>query len=171
MKQDFNLIKNLGYLSLALILVSLVVFFMIVPTIKEYRENSGNYRRAALVLEQTNNEYKEMIKDFNDLKRENKRVLQSFKKNFSIGKFLRDSRRFFKNTSIARIGRANYIDNFDTYEFNATSNIKEPKHFYDFLDYLSKYDNVIEADFPINFEQKENYIIANFKLKIYNTKE
>lgn len=174
MKKELDLVKNLVFLIITLTFVGMVIFMMIIPTIKEYRAQSGDYRRAILILEQLEKEHSSANGSFNALKQENKKILQSFSDKFSTEKFLSDSREFFLNTSIARLRNDNngtYMNDFEMYEFNTTSNIKTPQAFYDFLVYLSKYSSVIEATFPINFTRDGDLINANFKLKVYNAKE
>jgi hypothetical protein len=170
-KKNLNLTKNLGFLMFTLIFVGLIVFLMIIPTIKEYRSQSGDYRRSVAILEQMDGEYNTLLNQFSELKRENKKILQSFQGEFNVGRFLRDSRAFFTNTSITKLDAKDYMGAFQMYEFNTTSNIKNPQVFYDFLEYLSKYDSVIEGAFPIYFENDSSRIDANFKLKVYSIKE
>ena len=56
---------------------------------------------------------------------------------------------------------------FFRYELNVTSMVKTPSKFYNFIDALQKYDNIVKIDFPIKMRGEGDKIHTTFNIKIY----
>jgi hypothetical protein len=169
-KSDISLIKNIIFLFITITLLTSVILLLVIPKLEDYKTNSINSRQNMAKLNIIKTDYDKTLKEFTKLQTESKAMLDSFQNNFSISKFLKDTNQFFQNSSINEISEDNNNTYFKVYEFEATSDIKTPTTFYKFLEYLSKYENIIEVDFPIIFNSKANLISAKFRLKIHNLK-
>ncbi len=170
-KRDVTIIKNAIFLVVTLILMMIVILSMIIPSLEEYRAKSIKSRQNMTKLNYAKEEYNKKLREFKSLQKKSKFILNNFQNRFSIGKFLSDSRKFFTNTSMIEISQDDVDKHFKVYEFEATTNIKSPKSFYEFLEYLSSYYNIIEAEFPIIFNSKGSLISAKFRLKVHNLKK
>lgn len=170
-KRDATLIKNMIFLVVTLVLLIIVVLSSIIPNLEAYRTKSVLSRQNMTKLNFAKEEYDKTLKDFTELQIKTKSILQNFQNRFSISKFLKDTRKFFQNTSMVEVSQNESEKYFKMYEFEATSDIKTPVTFYEFLEYLSIYDNIIEVDFPIIFNSKGNLISAKFRLKVHNLKK
>ncbi len=171
-KRDVTLIKNLIFLIITIAILVLLILSLVIPNLKKYKINSLNSRQNMAKLNIIKTEYDKSLVEFNKLQTDSKLMLESFQAVFSIPKFLKDTNQFFQNSSINEITQDdNNNSYFKMYEFEATSDIKTPVTFYKFLEYLSKYENIVEVDFPITFNSKANLISAKFRLKVHNLKK
>lgn len=167
MNSDINIVKNFILFILSIALITATISIFVIPNIKAYRELSSKFRQEMLTLENTKEFKSNIDREFNKIKSDGMEIISSFKNRFSKSKFTRDSRKFFSNISLKEV-KSEDESKFTTYEFSASANVKSPTNFYNFLEYLSTYSNVIKVDFPILFKSKGNIISTEFKLKVYN---
>ena len=143
------------------------IFVLIIPNIKEYRVKKSEYRNEFALFEKAQKRYKEKRGELSRLKSENLKILVNFTNSFSEEKFLKYCEKFFSNVSLKKTGSKNHKKNFILYELNVSSRLSTPTNFYNFLDSLNRYENIIETDFPIELKAKNNLISATFKIKVY----
>lgn len=169
--EDIDLIKILIFLLIFIGLSLGIVFASIIPGVKEYRAEKTKHKRSFAYLKATEDVLKKRQNLLLREKNKNLRILTSFKKNFKEENFITHAKSFFESVSLSKKTKDAYEDDFEFYELNATSHISTPKVFYDFLDSLNRYENIIQSDFPIKMEAEEETIKAFFKIKVYKLKE
>ena len=96
-------------------------------------------------------------------------MIKAFRHSFADDEFVEYARKFFSDVHLAQTTQSDYKKEFVEYELNVTSALKTPTNFYHFLEGLNRYNNIVQADFPIHLESsnKEN-ITSTFKLKVYD---
>ncbi len=147
--------------------VFLIVFLVLVPSIKELRntkiQNAKAYNRYSYALNQQSSKERELKK----LKYNNLKIIRAFDTKFKESEFLNFAKKFFKQVSLKRDKSRVYKRDFILYDFNTVSKIADPTVFYRFLTDINRYDNIIQADFPIQMQALKDDINTTFKLKVY----
>jgi len=169
-------VKNIGILKLLIFLfifvfvVFVVVFVFIVPSIKELRNAKISHTKAYGRYSYALNEQKSRENELKKLKHDNLKIIRAFETNFKADDFLKFSKKYFKQVSLSKEKSKVYKKDFTVYDFHTTSQINEPAVFYKFLTDINRYDNIIQADFPIQMKAIKNEINTTFKLKVYRLK-
>jgi hypothetical protein len=145
-----------------------MVLFLIVPTIKDYRSSMGVYKTVLVQKLSVESLLKEKKKELLDLRTENKRVIASFMHTFTTKNFIAYAGTFFNAVSLVEVEKKGYKDEFREYQLRVSSQLKSPTKFYDFLEGLNRYENIVQADFPIHMESNSSIIKSSFTIKVYD---
>jgi len=166
--EKIDIIKLLLFLLLFILITLFMVLFMIVPNVKEYRLAKTSYSSAHARKVIVQDVLSEREKELSNLSNENRRAITSFMHKFSTDNFIAYTGKFFNEISFVEVEKKEYQKEFVEYELKVSSNLKSPTNFYVFLDGLNRYENIIQADFPINMEANESVIKASFTVKVYD---
>ena len=165
--KSVGILKLLIFLFIFVVIVFLIVFLVLVPSIKELRnakiQNAKAYNRYSYALNRQKSKESELKK----LKHNNLKIIRAFDTKFKESKFLQFSKKYFKQVSLKKDKSKVYKKDFMLYDFNTVSKITDPTVFYRFLTDINRYDNVVQADFPILMEAIGDDINTTFKLKVY----
>ena len=171
MLKNIGILKLLIFLFIFVFVVFLIVFLILVPSIKELRnakiQNVKAYNKYSYMYNQQKTKENELKK----LKHNNLKITRAFDTNFNENTFLKFSKKYFKQVSLKKDKSSAYKKDFILYDFNTVSKITDPTVFYKFLDDINRYDNIMQADFPIQMQATGNDINTTFKLKVYRLKE
>ncbi len=166
--EKINLVSLLIFLMIFLIITFSFVFLLIIPNIKEHRVLQAEHKRVLLHKTRVETLFSERDAELNKIKSENSHVISAFKHDFSTKEFIEYAQKFFSNVSLVEIAQSDYKHEFTEYELNVTSLLKTPTNFYNFLDGLNRYNNIVQADFPIHLESDKEHISSIFKIKVYD---
>ena len=166
--EKIDSVKLLIYLLIFIVITLFMVLFLIVPNIKDYRASMGIYEGALVHKLRVESLLKDRQKELSDLSTENRRVITSFKHTFTTENFIAYSATFFNAVSLIEAEKQGYKDEFTEYQLRVSSQLKSPTAFYDFLEGLNRYENIIQADFPIHMESNSSTIQSSFTIKVYN---
>jgi hypothetical protein len=166
--EKIDIVKLLIYLLFFIVITLFMVLFLIVPNIKEYRSTMSLYKKALVHKTRVENVLAEREKEFSDLSNENRRAITSFMHKFKADNFVAYAGTFFSDVSLVEAEKKGYRDEFVEYELSVSSQLKSPTKFYDFLEGLNRYENIIQADFPIYMESNESTIKSSFTIKVYD---
>jgi hypothetical protein len=168
--KNIGILKLLTFLFIFVFVVFLVLFIFIVPSIKELRNakiaNAKAYNRYTYAV----NEQRSKEKELKKLKHDNLKIIRAFEARFKESDFLKFSKKYFKQVSLSKEKSRVYKKEFVVYDFHTISKITEPNVFYRFLTDINRYDNIIQADFPIQMQAVKDDINTTFKLKVYKLK-
>ena len=163
----YSLAKLLIFILIFLMVSMLIIFAIIIPNIKDYKVIKKKYRTSKSI----NNKMLDLLdareKELKKLRKENLKVFNAFNHSFNEKDFLTHSKKYFITTSLSKTDSTTYNENFIEYDFNVTSNIEAPKNFYNFLESINRYENIIETEFPIIFLSNQDKIYSSFKIKVY----
>lgn len=165
--ENIDILKLLIYVLIFIIVCLIMIFGFIVPNIKEYRmiqaqnrSQMANVSRIEQVLNTKNN-------TLNEIKEKDRVTLKAFDTKFNKIKFSAFATNYFSDVRLQEIPAQNKDEPYFRYELNVTSMVKTPTKFYDFIDALQKYDNVIKIDFPIKMRGDRDKIHTTFNIKVY----
>ncbi len=166
--EKINYIKLLVYLFVFIFITLLLILILIVPNIKKYRLARGEYNQALVHKTRVQAVLNERDKELKKLKSDNWKIFNAYKHKFSNKEFSSFAKQFFDKVSLKEIKQISYKKEFKIYELNVTSSLKTPVKFYQFLDGLNRYDNMVQADFPIDLKSNGKLIYSSFEIKVYN---
>jgi competence protein ComGC len=164
---DTEIIKILIYLVVFIIIVMLFVFVIIIPNVKDYRVEKKLERRAYKAYSKVQNNLDERQDLLKNLKSDNLKIIKSFDNLFDEQKFAKLLEEYFEATTFSKVDSKGYRENFIVYELNVSTSIETPLRFYEFLDHLNRFDNIIKANFPIEFASNDGFINSSFTIEVY----
>ena len=165
--EKIDYIKLLIFLVVFIFITLLLISIFILPNIKKYRVARDEYNRVKVHKIRVENILKEREKELKKLKFDNRKIFTAFKHNFAKDEFLAFAKQFFNQVTLKNIKQSTYTKEYDLYELNVTSSLKTPVKFYQFLDGLNHYNNIVQADFPIDLRANGDVIYSSFKIKVY----
>lgn len=165
--EDIDIAKLLLYILLFLIVCLVMVFVFIMPNIKEYREIAHQNRAQAVSIAKINQTYSSKTAELNEMKERERAVFEAFKTKFDKANFSVFASKFFEDVKLVELDSNASGEKFFRYELNVTTSIKTPGRFYQFINALQKYTNIIKVDFPINMHGKDGKIHTTFNIKVY----
>ena len=167
--EKINYVKLLMFLFLFILITLVLITTLILPNIKKYRVARGEYNQAMVHKARVQSVLNQREKELKQLLLSNRKIFDSFKHKFSQKEFVSFANQFFNKVNLKEIKQSQYTNEFKVYELNVTSSLKTPVKFYKFLDGLNHYQNIIQADFPIDLKSNGDLIYSSFKIKVYET--
>lgn len=168
---DIDVVKLLLFSLVFVIATLIIVFGLIVPDIKEYKDVKLEYKSEESSYLKIKNTYDEISKELEDVRNENKRILGSFKHNFDEKRFVEYSKKFFLDVNLSKSKEEGMTQGFSTYELRVSTSFDTPKNLYDFLEKLKPYENIIKVDYPIELNSQGLLIYASLGIRVYNQKD
>ncbi len=168
--QDFSPMKTLVFFLIFCILCLIVIFAFIVPSVKEYKNTKAEYSRQNTATNKIMQLQDQKEKTLQNTTRKNMKILDALIKKFNKRDFIQYTSNYFSNVRLSKKSESSDENGFTIYELNVTGSLKSPNNFYEFLDGLNRYENIVKADFPINMIAKGDKINASFNIKVYNAK-
>lgn len=168
--EEIDLVKLLVYILIFVLICLMMVLFFIVPNVKEYRKiqhemHLQNSHAVALSKEQESK-----TKTITAFKNREKALIRAFEIPFSKDRFTAFASKYFSDVKLSQLPPKDSDEPFFRYELNVTSSVQTPVKFYDFIDALQRYDNVIRVDFPIHMQGSGEHIRTTFNIKVYGVK-
>ena len=166
--EKIDIVKLLIYLLVFIVVTLFMILFVIVPNIKEYRSSRSVYKKALIHKMRVENILEDRNVELSDLKSKNRRAITSFLHKFSTDNFIKYAGQFFTKVSLVEIDKKAHKKEFIEYKLKVSTSLKSPTNFYKFLEGLNRYENIIQADFPINMESNGSSINSAFMIKVYD---
>jgi len=166
--EKIDLVKLLIYLLVFIVITLFMILFVIVPSVKEYRVSKSTYKKAFIHKARVESILLDRKKELSNLSSQNRRAITSFMHKFSTDNFIKYAGKFFNDVSLVEVSKKAYKAEFVEYELKVSTSLKSPKNFYDFLDGLNRYENIVQADFPIYMEANNSKISSTFTIKVYD---
>jgi len=154
--------------TLLLVFVLLFSFLVLIPAGKEYRAKKLDLKKYKIEKRKYVDFHEQTYNDLKDLQSKNRNIILAFDKRFDVVRFKKEYIKFFQTLDVFKKDKAKKQNEFSIYEVNATSHIKSPTKFYDFLEALNKSDWIIEVNFPIEFKRDGDLIRSSFTMKVYH---
>jgi len=165
--EKINYVKLLMFLFAFILITLLLITTLILPNIKKYRSARREYNQALVHKTRVQSVLTQRERELKQLKLKNRKIFDSFSHKFSSQEFVSFANQFFDKVTLKEIKQSKYTDEFKVYELNVTSSLKTPVEFYKFLNGLNHYQNIIQADFPIDLKSNGDMIYSLFKIKVY----
>lgn len=168
--EKIDIIKLLLYLMIFIIVSLSMVLFLIIPNIKDYRASKSIHKKALVHKMRVESILNDRTDEYTKLKTDNRRAITAFMHKFSADNFVKYTKQFFDDVKLKEINKKAYKKEFTEFELNVSSQLQSPTNFYKFLEGLNRYENIIQADFPIHMESNTSTIHSTFTIKVYEVK-
>ncbi len=169
--EKINYIKLLIFLLVFVFITLLLILTLILPNIKKYRTVRAQYNKVNVYKTRVENVLHERVLELKKLETKNRKIFAAFKHEFSQKEFVSFASKFFHKVSLKEAKQKTDGKEYKVYELNVTSSLKTPVNFYKFLDGLNHYQNMVQADFPIELRADRDMIYSSFKIKVYGVKD
>jgi hypothetical protein len=166
-----DVIKNLLFFTLYIIITLLSIAFIITPAIKNFKKAQKEYYEIKANYLKTKNSYENVLNDLNKLKKQNAKIIAAFRRDFDEKNFKLFASKFMKIKEIKKDKTYPYKKDFIKTAYFIKATIKSPKDFYDFIDAVKNYKNVIRVYFPIDFTKQGKNIDLTLKIEHYRLKD
>ena len=166
--EKIDIVKLLIYLLVFIVVTLFMILFVIVPNVKEYRASKVVHKKAFVHKMRVENILGDRNVEFSNLNSENRRAITSFMHKFSTDNFIKYAGKFFTQVSLVEVDKKAHKKEFIEYELKVSSFLKSPTNFYIFLEGLNRYENIVQADFPILMESNASKISSAFTIKVYD---
>lgn len=166
--QNIDVTKLLIYVLLFIVACLVMIFGFLVPNIKEYKQVKYESRMQIAASAQTQRIYDTKSKALNEIKQNDKAVLDALENKFNADKFAQFASKYFTNVNLSEPKEAAKNGEISVYELTVTGSMKTPAKFYEFMDALQSYENIVKIDLPIKMRKEAEKIDATFSVKIYS---
>jgi len=166
--QNIDVTKLLIYVLLFIVACLVMIFGFLVPNIKEYKQVKYESRMQIAASAQTQRIYDAKSKALNEIKQNDKAVLDALENKFNADKFAQFASKYFTNVNLSEPKEAAKNGEISVYELTVTGSMKTPAKFYEFMDALQSYENIVKIDLPIKMRKDAKKIDATFGVKIYS---
>ena len=166
--QNIDVTKLLIYVLLFIVACLVMIFGFLVPNIKEYKQVKYESRMQIAASAQTQRIYDAKSKALNEIKQNDKAVLDALENKFNADKFAQFASKYFTNVNLSEPKEAAKNGDISVYELTVTGSMKTPAKFYEFMDALQSYENIVKIDLPIKMRKDAKKIDATFGVKIYS---
>jgi len=166
--EKIDIVKLLIYLLIFIVMTLFMILVVIVPNVKELRASKSLHNTAQVHKMRVENILNDRKIEFSELNSENRRAIISFMHKFSVENFIKYAGGFFTQVSLVELDKKAYKKEFIEYELRVSSSLESPVNFYLFLEGLNRYENIVQADFPIHMESNNSKITALFAIKVYD---
>jgi len=166
-----DVIKNSLFFALSIILTVLIIAFIISPSIKTFKYAKSQYFSTEAEFKNVQKQYKEILRSLDILKNKNKKILTALQTPFNKKDFINFAKKYMTITNIKELNTSVYKEDFIKTSYLITALIKSPENFYEFVDNIKNYQNIIRVYFPIDFEKNKKDINLTFKIEYYRLKK
>lgn len=168
--QEIDILKLIMFvLAFILVLVCMIAFF-IIPSIKEYKKSKAANLNSVMNLVRIEEVYTSYQNAFNEFEANNNRTLRAIRTPFNEKDFLSYASNFFDSASLSKVTGTDDNASFAHYELNVTGKLNSPQKFYNFIDFLNNYNNIILLDFPVKMQAHKDLIDTSFEIKVLESK-
>ncbi len=165
--EDINPIKLLVCALSFIIVCMALILFMLLPVLKDFKENSARENSQIAMLEATKAKFSASEGRVLVLRNENNKSLEQFEQKFNAKNLETFLQKTFKNVKIkenALLKQEKYLK----HSLSISANMENPKKLYDFIDALKEADYAIKLDYPLNLRVAKEGIDIDFVIKIYS---
>ncbi len=169
MANQNKILKFIIFLLIFFLIFAAFLFF-IIPKIKEYKNKKAEYEQYIQQNQTLLKEQELLHKKIEELKSKKKQIISSFENEFNEIEFINFAKEFFDEVELIKNEQMSNEYGFDVYSFEAISKMKTPIKFYQFIEKLPQYHNVVKINFPIILEAEDDILSISFQLNIYKLK-
>lgn len=166
-----DVIKNAGFFALFIIISLISLALFIAPAIKIFKTKQREYYDKKIAYENKLQELKTKQKELKILKNKNRKIILAVTRDFNINHFKKFANEYLNVISIKEVNKTLYKKRFIKTTYTLKSTIKTPKNFYDFVDNVKNYKNLIRVYFPVEFIKNRKDINLTLKIEVYKFKK
>ncbi|MFQ6341900.1 hypothetical protein [Campylobacter sp. VTCC 70190] len=143
-----------------------LILFLLLPTLKNYKQANLRENSQLAVLKSTQAKFNLSEDKISTLRSENNKSLEQFEQGFNTKNLEFFLQKYFQNVKIKEIKpekQEKYLKN----QVLIQATMNNPRRFYDFIDALKNYDNLIKLAYPLKLKAGNKDIQISLTLKIY----
>ncbi len=168
--KEVRLIRMLIWILLYLVILFLLIFTVVIPSVKEYKRINKKYVQSRAEFMAAEQEYNEISDRLKSLHGRHRKVIEAFENRWDEKVFVKSARKYFQKIGLKLIDVNQTDSHYKIYEINAYTRMESPQNFYRFLDSLSSSPFVVQADFPIAFKANGEEIEGIFRIRVFEEK-
>ncbi|WP_273403475.1 hypothetical protein [Campylobacter avium] len=170
--ENFDMVKIAIHLLILTCICLCFIVFLMIPSFKSYDVARLKNINQSEINKNTNSKLNFSQNNLDNLKEENKKVLSQFSTEFDIKDFESFAKQYFSNVKIQQKDVNNSKEEYLSSLISLSANVKEPSYFYKFIKDLSTYKNLLQIDYPLNFNStNKNNIAIKINLKLYRSND
>ena len=162
-----DVIKNALFFAFYILMTLFIIAFIIAPSVKIFKKSKNDYFLSKEEFDKTKQNYQTILKELTKLQNQNLRILNAFKRDFNENNFKLFAKNYMQILNIKKLKTSIYKNKFTKTSYLVKAKIKSPKNFYDLIDNIKNYKNIIRVYFPIDFEKDNKEINLTFKIEVY----
>ncbi len=166
--EELDILKILIYALSFISVCTALILFLLLPILRDYKHANSKANSQTAVFNVAKNKFNLSEEKISVLRTDNNKSLEQFEQNFKLSDFNAFLKKYFQNIKIQQLSistKEKYLKNY----LNIQATINNPKYFYNFIDALKSYDNLIKIDYPLNLKAGQEGIIISFNVKIYSS--
>jgi uncharacterized protein YpmS len=175
--KNVDLVKILMYVLLFLLTVFAIIFFVLIPSVREYKQSKKTFAMEKRDYITTRDALNEEKTHLNNVNHENKKIIDAFARQYQKEELLAFLQQFFETVSVEEVEPDALDDSvpkehaasgelFETKEFTVAVYMSTPVKFQEFMQALNDYKQIVKVEFPIKFEKEGVNLSSLFRLKI-----
>lgn len=170
MNKDNSLIKIdavrlLLWTSVILIMIFSLSAIFIIPSINKLKVANEVLGSSNTTLNSSTGKKDRIEQQLNTFLEENKVELDKLHNEFDMNKFKNHCKTFFDEVELEK--SVNFDEDYVSYQLSVSTKIASPTVFYNFIDSLENYPNIIRVHFPIIMKSSKDLIKAQFTLQVF----
>lgn len=165
--KELKLIRLLVGVIAIIILLFLLFILLAIPSVNYYKKQNTTHLEVKEKFETVRQNHEETVQTLKELKTKNKNKVDAFANSFDENSFMRYMQDIFDKVEFSK-EEPLQEDKFVRYKIKVTTSMQTPMKFYRFLSDVNRYSNILEAEFPIEFEMVDGNLTGSFELKKYH---
>ncbi|ULO03382.1 hypothetical protein [Campylobacter sp. RM12651] len=160
-----DIVKLLLWLSIFLITIFTLSALLIIPSVNKLKVANEVLSSSNSKFQQNKAKNESIERQLNDYLSENKTNLAKIHNEFDIEKFKNHCKTFFDEVNLDK--NLDFSEDYVSYQLSVSTKITSPTIFYDFIDSLDNFPNILRVHFPIVLKSDKNLIKAQFNIQVY----
>lgn len=160
-----DIVKLLLWLSVFLIAIFSLSALLIIPSVNKLKIANEVLNSSNSKLSQNKGKLDNIDRQLNEYLAENKTNLDKIHNDFDIEKFKNHCKTFFDDVKLDK--NVDFNEEYVSYQLFVSTKITSPAIFYNFIDSLENYPNILRVHFPIILKSEKDLIKAQFNLQVY----
>lgn len=165
--EEINILKLIVYTLSFISLCTALILFLLLPMLENYKANDLRENLQIALLNNVKAKLNASESKVQELRLENNQSLMQFENPIDSTALRELLNSHFKEVKLNRLD-INQSEPYLQYAFKVETSIKSPKNFYDFIDALSTYKNLMKIDYPITLKAAKEAIMISFVIKLYS---
>ena len=166
-----DIIKNLLFFTLFIIIFLFLLILIVAPTIKKFKNSKKEFFKTKIILQDSNKNLEKITQQYKLNFKKNKKIIFALKREFNKENFKLFAKKYMNISNIEDKNSSIYQNKFIKKTYIVTASINSPDNFYKFVNATQNYKNILKIYFPIVFKSKENNIQLLFKIEHFKIKE
>jgi wobble nucleotide-excising tRNase len=167
--KELKLIRLLLGIIVIILVLFILFIFLAIPSVNYYKKQNAAFVGVKTEYDRIKQQHTSALEVLLDLKSKNRRAIEAFENEFDEKKFVSYLQTMFENVSLEK-SEANSDEKFLRYDIKVTTSMQTPMKFYAFLSDLNTFSNILEVEFPIEFEMVDGALQGSFHMRKYHYK-